>query len=124
MINETSTTKQYLEPVVDLFLPFGTSFDIAEGVVVQPIEYPAGRFQPPFKSTVFVVAPGCSSPMDRHEVAEMWVILSGTGLLECDGRKINVSRSDKLFFPSLRSHQVTNDATVPLEILSVYWSVK
>jgi hypothetical protein len=34
------------------------------------------------------------------------------------------SGKDKLFFPSLRSHQVTSDAALPLEILSVYWSVK
>jgi hypothetical protein len=52
------------------------------------------------------------------------VILNGTGMLDYEGTTLRLSRLDKLFFPSLRAHQVTNDAQAPLEILSVYWPVR
>jgi mannose-6-phosphate isomerase-like protein (cupin superfamily) len=123
MKRDSIGTDEPLEPATGPHLATGESFDIAEGGVVHPLDYPPGQSTPPFKAAIFVVAPGHATPLDRHEVAETWVILKGAGLLDFEGTTLRVSASDKLFFPSLRSHQVTNDTPSPLEILSVYWPV-
>jgi len=107
---------------VSPYLGLGDGYDIAEGVLVWPIEYPQHQSNPPFKSTVFVVEPGKSTPQDNHQVEEMWVILEGTGLLSYETETLRVSSMDQLFFPSLKTHQISNDASRPLKILSIYWS--
>jgi mannose-6-phosphate isomerase-like protein (cupin superfamily) len=105
----------------DLVLRFGADLDLAEGVVVRPINFPSEPPPPPFKSTIFVVRPDCSTPLDHHEEAEMWVILNGEGLLKYEGVQSRVAQFDKIFFPSLTYHQIFNDSAVSLEILSIYW---
>lgn len=105
----------------DLALHFGTGIDLAEGVVVHPINFPSAPPSPPFKSTIFVVQPNCSTPPDHHEEAEMWIILKGAGLLKYEGVQSCAVQFDKFFFPSFTHHQVFNDSSVPLEILSIYW---
>lgn len=105
----------------DLALHFGTDLDLAEGFVVRPINFPTESPSPPFKSTIFVVQPDCSTPLDHHEEAEMWIILNGVGLLEYEGMQSRVEQFDKFFFPSFTYHQIFNNSTVPLEILSIYW---
>lgn len=105
----------------DLALRFGADLDLAAGVVVRPINFPSEPPPPPFKSTIFVVRPGCSTPLDHHEEAEMWVILSGAGLLKYEGVQSRAAQFDKFLFPSFTHHQIFNDSAVPLEILSIYW---
>lgn len=105
----------------ELALGFDTDFNLAEGVVVSPISFPSNSPAPPFNSTIFVVQPNCSTPLDYHEEAEMWVILNGSGLLKYESVHSQVARFDKFFFPSFTNHQIFNDSTVPLEILSIYW---
>ncbi|RKP45262.1 cupin domain-containing protein [Trinickia fusca] len=102
-------------------LNFGDEFDIADGVTVWPIAFPHDLAHPPFESTVFIIEPGKCSPPDSHAVEETWVILKGAGRLDYDGQSMRLSGGDKVFFPSHRTHQVTNDADGPLEILSIYW---
>lgn len=104
----------------DLTLHFGSDLNLAEGFVVRPISFPT-ESPPPFKSTIFVVQPSCSTPLDHHEEAEMWIILNGIGLLEFEGQKSRVEQFDKFFFPSFTHHQIFNNSTIPLEILSIYW---
>jgi mannose-6-phosphate isomerase-like protein (cupin superfamily) len=103
------------------FLALGEDVPIAKGVCVFPIEISNGATERPFKTTVFRVAAGSSTPMDEHRVEEMWIVLKGTGLLEYESEKMRICELDRLFFPSLRTHRVTNDSAQVLQILSIYW---
>lgn len=102
-------------------MELGDGVDIADGVRVFPIDIRSSERTAPFKSTVFSVAAGQSTPPDKHDVAEMWVILKGGGVLEYEGEAMRIAEQDRLFFPSQRLHKVTNDSREPLQILSIYW---
>lgn len=102
-------------------LTFAESELIAKGVEVKPLDFEALNAQTPFKSTVFMIMPGCITPLDKHKVEECWIILSGEGILEYEGQSLTVREQDVFYFASFKEHQVRNESDKPLVISSIYW---
>ncbi len=75
----------------------------------------------PFKSTYFEILPGFTTPVDRHQVQECWIVLRGTGILNRDGMEMPIAMQDVLHFNSFEGHSVTNNSQEPLLICSIYW---
>lgn len=75
----------------------------------------------PFLYSRFVVLPGRTSRRDQHEVEEMWVILSGTGKLLLDSSEFEVKPGDVVHFASKLSHQVVNQSSAQMEVISIWW---
>jgi mannose-6-phosphate isomerase-like protein (cupin superfamily) len=75
----------------------------------------------PFTLARFVVPAGLSSSPDTHDVRELWVILSGEGLLLLDGDESRVGAGDVLYFESRETHQLVNDGQEPVELVSMWW---
>jgi mannose-6-phosphate isomerase-like protein (cupin superfamily) len=75
----------------------------------------------PFKSTYFEILPGFTTPVDRHKVEECWIVLQGSGILDKDGVEVPIATHDVLHFNSFEGHSVTNNASQPLLICSIYW---
>jgi mannose-6-phosphate isomerase-like protein (cupin superfamily) len=92
------------------------------GMRVFEIElFKSGSQIAPFKASRFTVEPGCSSPEDRHEVREIWMVAEGEGELIYDDQTVRISAADVLYFESHKSHLVNNDGDMPLVIYSVWW---
>lgn len=75
----------------------------------------------PFQASRFSLAPGASSPVDQHSVREMWFIASGAGKLIFDGSEHDVVAGHALYFPSGKTHQITNCSDSELVVFSVWW---
>ncbi len=58
--------------------------------------------------------------LHRHEPAEAYYILSGTGFVSIDGVETDVSTGSAIFVPSNALHAVGNDGTEILRILYVF----
>lgn len=76
----------------------------------------------PFKSSRFAVPPGATSELDRHAVAEVWMVRSGTGTVRCAETSIDMAAGDSVYFPSWVPHQVTNTGDATLEVFSLWWN--
>jgi|GEM_PF-1298192 len=94
-----------------------------EGMIVSLLELApfAESGAVPFKSSRFTVAPGCTSPVDQHDVREMWMIASGQGLLIHAGKEVAVSPGSICFFDSQEPHEVTNEGEIDLLVFSIWW---
>ena len=75
----------------------------------------------PFKSSRFSVIPGYSSAVDVHAVAEIWIVMRGTGDLRHGGRSIRLRPDDVVHFQPFESHQVHNDGNETFTALSLWW---
>lgn len=102
-------------------LTFTAPEQIAPGVIVNPVDFTAKNTQPPFTMMCFHVLPGCSSPVDQHQVQECWIIINGSGVLEFASQKIPVTKNDILHFASFEKHQIHNTSNETLIICSIYW---
>jgi mannose-6-phosphate isomerase-like protein (cupin superfamily) len=78
----------------------------------------------PFESSRFVVEPGGCSPPDVHSVAEMWIIIQGTGELLYDQESIPLNAGDAVYFQPLHTHQIKNHSSEPLRVISFWWQDK
>jgi mannose-6-phosphate isomerase-like protein (cupin superfamily) len=104
-------------PLLQLSMPE----QIAAGISMQTVEFNECPINLPFTATCFQVLPGYTTPLDQHEVAECWLIMQGSGVLEYAGKKFNVAKQDMLYFTPHQSHQITNDSNETLVIYSIYW---
>jgi quercetin dioxygenase-like cupin family protein len=75
----------------------------------------------PFKASRFTVEPNCSSPIDSHEVHEIWMVAEGEGELLYDAQSIRVRVADVFYFEPHKSHQIINDGNLPISICSIWW---
>jgi mannose-6-phosphate isomerase-like protein (cupin superfamily) len=75
----------------------------------------------PFKASIFEVAPGSASPIDKHAVKEIWLIVKGHGDLHYDGKVYKAAAQDLFYFESQHSHQIINHSDELLIICSIYW---
>ena len=75
----------------------------------------------PFTLARISVPAGVRTAEDQHEVREIWLIQSGSGLLTVDGIETRVSAGDSLYFESYRKHQLYNDGSEQTEIVSIWW---
>jgi mannose-6-phosphate isomerase-like protein (cupin superfamily) len=76
----------------------------------------------PFKLARFTVEPGCSTPLDTHEVSEVWFVARGSGELRYDGDQlVRIGEGDALYLEPPRTHEVHNDGDDTLVVHSIYW---
>jgi mannose-6-phosphate isomerase-like protein (cupin superfamily) len=76
----------------------------------------------PFKLARFTVAPGCSTPLDTHQVDEVWLVARGTGELRYDDdHLVRIGEGDAVYLEPPRTHLVVNDGQDTLVIHSIYW---
>lgn len=92
---------------------------LSEGSVIFPIDF--SGIQKPFSMTYFKVDTGFSTPVDKHAVAECWVILNGRGELNYNGVTVIAEPQDIFYFSSFQSHQIKSISKEPLLICSIYW---
>jgi mannose-6-phosphate isomerase-like protein (cupin superfamily) len=75
----------------------------------------------PFKSSYFVVQPGCQSPVDTHSVHEIWMLAQGEGELIYDGESSPLLPLDFIYLEPPKKHEVRNTGAEPLIIFSIWW---
>ena len=75
----------------------------------------------PFKASRFEVPPGRTSELDVHDVAELWMVRSGSGTVISGGTTLEVSPGEMVYFAGQVPHQITNTGTAPLRLFSVWW---
>jgi mannose-6-phosphate isomerase-like protein (cupin superfamily) len=75
----------------------------------------------PFTLAKIHVPVGVTTTEDHHEVREIWLVQSGTGRLYLDGEELRISAGDSLFYDSFHRHQLNNDGTEPINIISIWW---
>jgi mannose-6-phosphate isomerase-like protein (cupin superfamily) len=81
----------------------------------------AGR-PAPFGVSRFSLATGASSPLDRHEDSEIWLLASGSGTLSYgDGKTYPVNAGDILQLAPSMSHVLTNTGSQPILVFSIWW---
>ncbi len=63
---------------------------------------------------------GGSTPVNRHTwAAELFYVLKGEGIAECDGRVIPIQAGDSLLVPPTGIHKICNTGTTRLYVLSI-----
>jgi mannose-6-phosphate isomerase-like protein (cupin superfamily) len=113
MTTIATTTGLVAEPAADL-RPSGAVL----GVFALPtVQVPVA----PFTLARFTVPPGVTSAADCHEVREIWLVQSGSGLLTLDGVPDRLVAGEVRYFESFRTHQLHNDGTEPIELVSIWW---
>src|SRR5688572_16579610 len=75
----------------------------------------------PFHVDEITLLQGKSSPVDKHKVAELWLILAGKGDLFHQGKTHSLKSGDWFFFKPYEEHQILNKGQGNLRILSIYW---
>jgi mannose-1-phosphate guanylyltransferase/mannose-6-phosphate isomerase len=76
----------------------------------------AGRFQ----VKRIVVSPGARLSLQmHHHRAEHWIVVQGTGLVECNDNEILLGEDQSTYIPLGHKHRLTNPGVVPLEIIEV-----
>lgn len=68
------------------------------------------------------VHPGHTSPVDVHQVREVWLVASGNGVLRCGEARVFLSAGETFFFDSGVPHAVFNDGSEVLTLVSLWWS--
>ncbi|MBP6950847.1 MAG: cupin domain-containing protein [Alphaproteobacteria bacterium] len=86
--------------------------------LIRSLDVPIAK---PFQIDEITILENMSSPVDKHEVAELWSILSGTGDLTYDGKNYILKTGEWFFFEPFKEHQVVNNYREDLRILSIYW---
>ncbi|MFQ3324316.1 MAG: mannose-1-phosphate guanylyltransferase/mannose-6-phosphate isomerase [Pseudomonadales bacterium] len=76
----------------------------------------AGRFQ---VKRIIVNPDARLSLQMHHHRAEHWVVVQGTGLVECNGNEILLAEDQSTYIPLGHKHRLTNPGVVPLEIIEV-----
>jgi quercetin dioxygenase-like cupin family protein len=75
----------------------------------------------PFQLNEFVVKRGEQTPVDQHDMAEIWHVQSGHGILHFDGEAHELKPGSWFHFPPNKSHQATCADTSDMQVLSIYW---
>lgn len=77
----------------------------------------------PFCGSFFNVNPGAESPVDQHEVLEVWLVISGAGeLFVGDSTEAkSIQMGDVVKFDSFETHRVKNNSNEVLKMISLWW---
>lgn len=76
--------------------------------------------EPPARISRYRVMPGASVSLHVHTgKAELWVILSGEGVVRVGDRSIPVGEGDIVATPPAVPHGLTNTGTTPLTFLNI-----
>lgn len=93
------------------------------GMVVEEVAASAtpGAQRWPFTAARFEVPPGATTELDVHDVAELWMVRSGSGTVISGDTTMDVTAGAMVHFASRVPHQVTNTGTEQLRVFSVWW---
>ncbi|MGW0435024.1 cupin domain-containing protein [Micromonospora sp. NPDC003197] len=101
---------------------FAHWYDFSEGGPVHQALLPFPAESPaPFELARWSVAPGTSNDLDVHRSREVWIVVSGVGVLTWADQTAVVRAGDVVAFESKVPHQVRNDGPDTLHAVSVYW---
>ncbi|MQA25161.1 MAG: cupin domain-containing protein [Micromonosporaceae bacterium] len=95
------------------------------GMVVEEVaEATPGSEKWPFLASRFEVPPGATSERDVHDVSELWLVRSGSGVVAFGDTVMDVGPGEMVFFDSRVPHQITNTGSEQLRLFSVWWQGK
>lgn len=75
----------------------------------------------PFEGSWCVIAAGTSSTPHAHHEHEIFVAVSGSAVLESEGRRAPFEAGDIVHFPPHAEHRVVNEGDTDFEMYSVWW---
>jgi mannose-6-phosphate isomerase-like protein (cupin superfamily) len=76
----------------------------------------------PFQAMWYVVAPGASTPIDRHPELELSIVISGSAVVHAGDESIEVGGGDAFLLDGDEDHWVRNRGTEhPVVVFSAYW---
>jgi mannose-6-phosphate isomerase-like protein (cupin superfamily) len=75
----------------------------------------------PFEGSWCVVAPGAASGAHSHHEYEIWVAMTGSAEIVCDGRRLPFAAGDVVHFPPSSEHQVVNTGVDEFQMYAVWW---
>ncbi|ECK2140847.1 cupin domain-containing protein [Salmonella enterica subsp. enterica serovar Enteritidis] len=93
------------QKVQDVILNFNSKFNEVEKVNI----------------SFFTVPKLKSTPIDKHKVKELWVVLKGKGKVTKDNKEYLLNINDIFFIESEKEHFIVNTGKQSLSILSIWW---
>jgi mannose-6-phosphate isomerase-like protein (cupin superfamily) len=101
---------------------FGYSYSFSEGGPVESGPLPFPRHAPaPFEVARWSVMPGNANDLDMHVSREVWLVISGEGIVTWGNQSATIMAGDAVAFDAKVSHQAHSTGTEPLRVFSVYW---
>jgi mannose-6-phosphate isomerase-like protein (cupin superfamily) len=77
----------------------------------------------PFEASWCVVRPGTESGAHSHHEYEIWVAMTGSAEIVCDGRRMPFVAGDIVHFPPRTHHQVVNTGAEEFQMYAVWWDI-
>jgi mannose-6-phosphate isomerase-like protein (cupin superfamily) len=91
-------------------------------LVCRLLEHLPDGLSPGFGASVVEVAPGGAVDLHGHHEHELWVVISGHGEFEADGRLRPVSETTLCYMQPNQQHTIRNDSQdSSLKFLSIWW---
>jgi len=78
----------------------------------------------PFEGSWCVVPPGAESGAHSHHEYEIWVAMTGSAEIVCDGRRVPFLAGDIAHFPPRSHHQVVNTGQDEFQMYAVWWDAE
>ena len=78
----------------------------------------------PFEGSWCVVAPGAESGAHSHHEYEIWVAMTGSAEIVCDGHRMPFVAGDIVHFPPSSHHQVINTGDAEFQMYAVWWDTE
>ncbi|GAA4782240.1 cupin domain-containing protein [Lysobacter hankyongensis] len=103
------------------YLRFHPAEAMGHGSVVNEFMLAALAERPGFSGSRFSVEPGARTPVDRHAVAEIWMVAEGAGELDYDGRVVALAAGQVVHFAPFESHSLHNTGATPMMVFSIWW---
>ncbi|MGK4591247.1 cupin domain-containing protein [Amycolatopsis sp. w19] len=75
----------------------------------------------PFEGSWCVVPPGAESGAHSHHEYEIWVAMTGSAEIVCDGHRTPFAAGDIVHFPPRSHHQVVNSGSEEFRMYAVWW---
>lgn len=101
---------------------FGYSYSFSEGGPVDSGTLPFPRHAPaPFEVARWSVMPGDANDLDTHVSREVWLVISGEGIVTWGNQSATIKAGDAVAFDTKVPHQARSTGPGPLRVFSVYW---
>jgi mannose-6-phosphate isomerase-like protein (cupin superfamily) len=75
----------------------------------------------PFEGAWCVVRPGTASTAHSHHEYEIFIAMTGSAILESDGRRTAFNAGDIAYFEPGQSHQVINESDSDFQMYGIWW---
>jgi mannose-6-phosphate isomerase-like protein (cupin superfamily) len=78
----------------------------------------------PFEGSWCLVQPGSASGPHGHHEYEIWIAMTGSAKIICDGAEKPFVAGDIVHFTPGSVHQVINDSDADFQMYSVWWDTE